>query len=207
MRRPLTWRVRTGTARESGLVQGERHLTFADYVDRWRQARVIGWALETQSRIESNVRLHLVPAFGDRAIRSITRTDVLLWLAQRLAAGVAQSSLRLYFELLDAVLSGAVTDKVIPDNPCDGIKLSQVFRGVSRVPKWVPDRDDVLRLFDAVPERYHGLLWLGAGEGLRIGEALGFEHGPRCLDAANEELYVVQQLRYAPREYGGFYLS
>ncbi|WNM41935.1 hypothetical protein RMN56_11610 [Micromonospora halotolerans] len=67
---------------------------------------------------------------------------------------------------------------LIPDNPCDGIKLSQVFRGLSRAPKWVPDESDVLRLFDAVPDRYHGLLWLGAGAGLRISEALGFEHGP-----------------------------
>ncbi|MFC3384894.1 tyrosine-type recombinase/integrase [Couchioplanes azureus] len=104
-------------------------------------------------------------------------------------------------------MAAAVRDKVIEDNPCDGIKLSQVFRGLSRAPKWVPQRDDVLRLFDKVPERYHGLLWLGAGQGLRISEALGVEQGTRCLDAENEELHVVQQLRYAPREYGGFYLS
>jgi integrase len=48
---------------------------------------------------------------------------------------------------------------------------------------------------------------LGAGEGLRISEALGFEDGPRCLDEANEELHVVQQLRYSPRDYGGFCLT
>jgi hypothetical protein len=114
--------------------------------------------------------------------------------------GVAQSSLRLYFELFDAVMAGAVTDKASLHNPCDGIKLSQLFRGLSR-PNWVPDRDDVLCPFDAVPERYHGLLWLGAGDGLRIGEALGFEDGPRCIDPGNQEVYVVQQLRHrrAPR--------
>ena len=82
-----------------------------------------------------------------------------------------------------------------------------MFRGLSRAPKWVPDEGDVLRLFDAVPERYHGLLWLGGGAGLRIGEALGFEDGSRCLDAASEELHVVQQLRYSPKEYGGFCLT
>jgi integrase len=198
---------RTGTATEVDLDQSERYITCATYAERWRQARVIGWALETQTRIESNIRLHLVPVFGKRALRSITQTDVLLWLAERLGDGMAASSLRLYFELFDAVMSGAATDKIVPDNPCDGIKLSQVFRGLSRAPKWVPERDDVLRLFGKVPERYHGLLWLGAGAGLRISEALGFEHGPRCLDAGNEQLHVVQQLRYAPKEYDGFYLS
>ncbi|MFG1657913.1 tyrosine-type recombinase/integrase [Micromonospora chersina] len=200
--------ARTGTAPEVKLDQGERNVTFAVYVDRWRLARNIGWALETRRRIESNVRRHLVPEFGNRLVRSITQTDVLLWLAQRLGAGVPQSSLRLYFELFDAIMGAAVTDKVIPDNPCDGIKLSQVFRGLSRTPKWVPAESDVLRLFDAVPDRYHGLLWLGAGAGLRISEALGFEDGPRCLDAEHGELHIVQQLRYAPQEYqGGFYLS
>ena len=200
--------ARTGTAPEVKLDQGERNVSFAVYVDRWRVARNIGWALETRRRIESNVRLHLVPEFGNRLVRSITQTDVLLWLAHRLGAGIPQSSLRLYFELFDTIMAAAVTDKVIPDNPCDGIKLSQVFRGLSRAPKWVPDEGDVLRLFDAVSERYHALLWLGAGAGLRISEALGFEDGPRCLDEEHEELHVVQQLRYAPREYeGGFYVS
>jgi integrase len=196
---------RAGTAPEVGRAQGEKNTTFGAYAERWRQARVITWALETRTRIESNLRLHLIPAFGSRALRSITQTDVLMWLAERLAAGIAQSSLRLYFELFDAVMSSAVRDKVITDNPCDGIKLSQVFRGLSRAPKWVPDQDDVLRLFDVVPERYHVLLWLGAGAGLRIGEAHGFEVGQRCLDTENEELHVIQQLRYAPREYEGGY--
>jgi len=198
---------RAGTAPEVQLDQGARHAAFADYAERWRQARDIGWAVETRRRVESNLRLHLVPEFGNRALRSITQTDVLLWLAQRLGSGVPQSSMRLYFELLDAVMAGAVTDKIIPDNPCAGIKLSQVFRGLTRAPKWVPEETDVVRLFDVVPDRYRALVWLGAGGGLRISEALGFEHGPRCLDVDNEELHVVQQLRYSPRDYGGFYLS
>ncbi|MEV4278675.1 tyrosine-type recombinase/integrase [Actinoplanes xinjiangensis] len=199
---------RAGTAPEVGLVQAEKHITFGAYAARYREARNITWGLETRTRIESNLRLHLIPAFGNDPIRKINQTDVLLWLAQRLADGTASSSVRLYFELFDAVMAAAVRDKVREDNPCDGIKLSQVFRGLSRAPKWVPERDDVLRLFKVVPQRYHALLWLGAGAGMRIGEALGFEDGPRCLDPENEELHVIQQLRYAPREFeGGFHLS
>jgi integrase len=199
---------RAGTAPEVGLVQAEKHVTFGVYAARYREARNITWGSETRTRIESNLRLHLIPAFGTDPIRKINQTDVLLWLAQRLADGTAPSSLRLYFELFDAVMAAAVRDKVLTDNPCAGIKLSQVFRGLSRAPKWVPERDDVLRLFKVVPQRYHGLLWLGAGAGMRISEALGFEDGSRCLDPENEELHVIQQLRYAPREYeGGFHLS
>jgi hypothetical protein len=66
---------------------------------------------------------------------SFAFVDVLRWLAKELADGVPQSSLRLYFELLDAVMAAALRDKVTQDNPCDGIKLSQVFRGLSSAPK------------------------------------------------------------------------
>jgi integrase len=162
--------------------------------------------LETRGRIESNVRVHLKPAFPG-VFRAVTQTDVLMWLTRSLADGIAPSSVRLYFELFDAICAAAVVGGAISANPCDGIKLGQVFRGLTRAPKWVPDDQQVMRLFAVVPERYHVVLLLGAGEGLRIGEALGVEDGPRCVELEHGELHVVQQLGYAPSEYeGGFHL-
>jgi integrase len=200
-------RARAGTAEETRVDQSNRQATFRDYGERWRLAREIGWELETRKRVESNLRCHLYPAFGAQAIRAITPTTVLEWLSRKLLDDTPKSSLKLYFELLDAVLAAAVVDRATADNPCDGVKLAQVLRGLSREPKWIPSRDEVLALFEAVPDRYRAILWLGAGEGLRISEALAFEDSTRCLELDHHELHVVQQLRYAPREYGGFYLS
>ncbi|MFI7551932.1 tyrosine-type recombinase/integrase [Micromonospora sediminimaris] len=200
-------RARAGVAEESKVQQSERLLTLRDYGDRWRLSREVGWALETRKRVESNLRCHLYPAFGDRPLRAINLTSVLEWLTRRLAEGTPSTSLKLYFELLDTVLNAAVTDKIIPDNPCDGVKLSQVLRGYSRAPKWVPTEREVLALLDVVPARYRAAIWLGAGQGYRLGEALGMEDGPRCIDQEHHELHVVQQLRYAPRQHDGFYLS
>jgi integrase len=204
-----TWEanVRSGQADESRVDQSERRVTFTEYGERWRMSREVGWAVETRKRVESNLRCHLHPAFGNRPMRSITLTSVLEWLSLRLSDGTPKSSLKLYFQLLDVVMAAAVTDKVIPENPCDGVKLSQILRGLSRAPKWVPTETEVLALLDAVPARYRAVVWLGAGQGCRLGEALGVELGPRCVDQERAELHVVQQLRYAPREYGGFYLS
>ncbi|MFE9651553.1 tyrosine-type recombinase/integrase [Micromonospora sp. NPDC006431] len=187
--------------------QSERNLTLREYGDRWRLSREVGWALETRKRVESNLRCHLYPAFGDRPLRAIHLTAVLEWLTRRLEEGTPRTSLKLYFELLDTVLNAAVTDKVIPDNPCDGVKLAQVLRGFSRAPKWVPTEGEVLALLDAVPARYRAAIWLGAGQGCRMGEVLGMEHGVRCVDHDRAELHIVQQLRYAPQQHGGFYLS
>ncbi|MEV0131303.1 tyrosine-type recombinase/integrase [Dactylosporangium sp. NPDC050688] len=198
-------RLKLAPETQSG--QAPSNAGFREYAERWRLSRESGWAVETRRRIESNVRNHLQPVFGNSPMRSITLTVVLEWLATQLADGKPKSSIKLYFELLDAILAAAVTDRLIPDNPCSGVRLSKVLSGVSRVPKWIPTEEEVLRLFDATPERYRAALWLGAGSGLRLAEALGVEEGDRCFGFADNELRVVQQVRYSPQAYGGFYLS
>lgn len=198
--------ARSGAVSESKVDQSEHRLTFREYGERWRLSREIGWAPETRRRVESNLRCHLYPVFGDRPPRAITPTSVLEWLARRLDEGTPRSSLKLYFELLDTVMAAATADRIIPSNPCDGVKLAQVLRGLSRTPKWVPTEDEVLALLDAVPARYRAAIWLGAGQGCRLGEVLGMENSPRCLDHESGELRVIQQLRYSPKEYGGSYL-
>src|SRR3954471_10793745 len=75
-------------------------------------------------------------------------------------------------------------------------------------------------LFAVVPARFRTAIALGAGEGMRLGEVLGFEDSPRCLDPeespgrvdsrpvrGRQQVHVVQQLRFHRVEYGGFYLA
>jgi integrase len=112
-----------------------------------------------------------------------------------------------YFDLLNAIMNAAVIDKVIPDNPCRAIRISVILRGFSRASKWVPTTDDVLSLIEVVPDRYLAAIWLGSGEGLRLGEVLGVEDGTRCVDYLHREVHVVQQLRFHKAIYGGFYLA
>ncbi|WP_243706160.1 hypothetical protein [Micromonospora sp. KC721] len=107
---------------------------------------------------------------GKRQVRAITVTDVLEWVALLLRNNVAQSSVKTYFDLFNAVMNAAVADKVISDNRCKAVRLSAILRGFSRAPKWVPTDEDMLALVDAVPDRYQAALWCGAGEGLRLGE-------------------------------------
>jgi integrase len=199
--------ARTGTAPETKTDQAETRTTFQDYAERWRQSRGITQALEYQRHIESRLRHHHYPYFGKRLIRAITVTDVLEWIAKLLQKEVAQSSVKTYFDVFNAIMNAAVVDKVIPDNPCKAIRLSAILRGFSRAPKWVPTADDVVALLAVVPDRYHAAIHLGAGEGMRLGEVLAFEDGPRCLDPEGAEVHIVQQLRFHRLAYGGFYLA
>ncbi|MFG2010605.1 tyrosine-type recombinase/integrase [Micromonospora sp. NPDC048868] len=198
---------RSGVAAEVKATRELDRLTFAEYAQRWRESRESGWATETRQRIPQNLRKHLLPVFGEKAIRYINLTDVLAWLGRLLDNGIPKSSVSLYFGLFKTIMNAAVVDKVIPDNPCNGVKLAQILRGLSRAPKWVPTSDQVLRLVEVVPRRFRAAIWLGAGEGLRLGEVLGMEDGSRCADYVRGELHVRQQLRHSPQYYGGFYLS
>ncbi|MFI7022778.1 tyrosine-type recombinase/integrase [Micromonospora sp. NPDC049900] len=198
---------RSGVAAEVKATRETDRLVFAEYAQRWRESRESGWATETRRRIPQNLRKHLLPVFGEKPIRSINLTDVLAWLGRLLDDGVPKTSVSLYFGLFKTIMNAAVIDKVIPDNPCNGVKLAQILRGLSRVPKWVPTNDQVLRLAEVVPRRFRAAIWLGAGEGLRLGEVLGMEAGPRCADFDSGDLHVVQQLRHSPEHFGGFYLS
>jgi integrase len=108
---------------------------------------------------------------------------------------------------LNAIMNAAVVDMVISDNPCKAVRISAILRGLSRASKWVPTTDDVLALLAVVPERFHAAIHLGAGEGMRLGEVLGFEDGARCVDREQGEVHVVQQLRFHREVYGGFYLA
>lgn len=86
-------------------------------------------------------------------MRTITLTSVLEWLTTRLGSDTPKTTLKLYFELLDAVLTAAAANKVIPENPCDSVKLPQILRGRFRAPKWVPTEHEVLAPLDAVRRR------------------------------------------------------
>ncbi|TDB74279.1 site-specific integrase [Micromonospora sp. KC723] len=198
---------RSGVAAEVKAKRETDRLTFAEYAQRWRESRESGWATETRRRIPQNLRKHLLPVFGAKAIRSINLTDVMAWLSRLLDNGTPKSSVSLYFGLLKTIMNAAVVDKVIADNPCNGVNLAQILRGLSRAPKWVPTEDQVLKLAEVVPRRFRATIWLGAGEGLRLGEVLGMEAGSRCVDYDHGELHVIQQLRHSPEHFGGFYLS
>lgn len=62
---------------------------------------------------------------------------------------------------------------------------------------------EVVALLEVVPERYRASIWLGAGEALRISEALGVADSPRCADFDRQESHVVQQLRYGRANMAG----
>jgi integrase len=108
------------------------------------------------------------PRFGARPLASIRPSEVQAWVRE-LSDTLAPATVKLAYRFFASAMRAAVTDRVLATSPCVGVKLPEIAR--ERV---VPlELHQVQALADAMPERYRALVILGAGTGLRQGEAFG----------------------------------
>jgi integrase len=103
--------------------------------------------------------------------------------------GLAPGTVRTCWRHLSSILQSAKEAKRIPDNPCRGYSTARP----PAKPKQKARRLELTQgvaVRSALQARYHALFDLGAGAGLRQGEALGVS--PADLDAG--EIRVVRQV-------------
>ncbi|GAA3376797.1 hypothetical protein GCM10020367_49900 [Streptomyces sannanensis] len=81
------------------------------------------------------------------------------------------TSIRLVWATLSGILQAAVEDRRLARNPCRASTVRPPAAAPGRVEVWPPER--VLAVRAALPERYRVLIEIGAGLGLRQGEAFG----------------------------------
>ncbi|MDX3094555.1 tyrosine-type recombinase/integrase [Streptomyces sp. ME19-03-3] len=156
-------------------------LSFGDYAVAWLKDRKM--AARTRERHESVVRLHLLPAFGDRPLASITTAQVRAWRTACLTRTGEPTVVKAY-QVLRAILNTAVDDELIRRNPCR-------VKGADRYD--VPERPvltvaEVYAVADAMSSRYRLLVLLAAFTGLRFGELASLRR--RDVDTAKAVLMV-----------------
>ncbi|WP_188991404.1 tyrosine-type recombinase/integrase [Saccharopolyspora thermophila] len=146
--------------------------SFASYVANWIQ----GQAPDPASRevIERQIRARLVRFFGsmtmERAAQPSSVRDWLEWLRQDPKVGVNyQAQL---FDLLSSILSGAVADKLIRENPMRSGSIKRPTPVPHKAVPWDASRCSAVKA--AMPARQRIAVDLGTGLGMRQGEILGF---------------------------------
>lgn len=146
-------------------------LTFAELVEKWKAAVVPTLKDTTAAHYQNNLRLYLVPAFGDREIASITRFDVETFLAGK-AKMYYRNTLRGMRAALHDVLTWAVAHEWVAKNVCQGVKLPMAGKRPAR-PNLTAEQ--VGSLAADVPEPISTLIIFLAITGVRIGEAVGIK--------------------------------
>jgi len=151
---------------------------FEDYAEEWlagkKATRSPGTA-HYYSRILTN---HLFPAFGEKTLRGITRSDIRKFAVEKIDAGLGAGSVKTFLTVIQWILGQAVEDSILTVN-----EASKNGKFIPKQPKKEPaiftpaTIEAVLKAArETDPDVYPALL-LGFRAGLRIGEicALAWE--------------------------------
>ena len=98
-------------------------VTFREYAEAWRAAQV--HRPSTVANLESLLRRHAYPRFGDRPLASIRPSEVQAW-AKGLA--LAPATVGVVHAAMSSIMKAAVRDRILVSNPCEGTKLPRQQR-------------------------------------------------------------------------------
>ena len=201
---PLDFEVRVGQRRVGGLIKGigiarrvrdqatteshkgafiapsEGKVTVQEMADRWlRSSKAAKWKPRTRAGYEGIVNHRLVPLHGV-AVKDVTPAVVDAFLASMLNEGLAASTVRHVFHVLNQSLRLAVRDRLIIANPCAEVDRPSLVRDEPAI----PERDDVEKLLLTLASLPHERAgeWalyaeVAAYAGLRAGEITGLRVG------------------------------
>lgn len=143
----------------------------------------------TLANVESRLRRHILPRFGDHPIGTIQPAMVRGWVADLTAAGLSAASVVATYRTFARILKTAEIDGVVSRSPCIGIALP---RETSRQEMHFLDHEEVARLAHEVEDRYRTLIFSAAYTGLRWGELAGLRVDR--VDPVRGSLDVVEAL-------------
>ncbi len=143
-------------------------MTWGEWEPKWQAGRRV--APGTLARDSNRLENHVKPKWKDVKINSITGHGIQVWLRElEIDAGLSPSTIQKCFHLLSSSLRAAEFARVIPSNPCRGVKLP---KGGAVIERYLT-RDEVQDLLEVLDARDRFVVELLTGTGLRLGEALG----------------------------------
>ena len=103
---------------------------FRQYAETWRAAQV--HRASSAAHVETMLRRHAYPAFGDRPIGTIRPSEIQAWVK---GSPLAPSTVHVLHGVVSAIFRAAVRDRIIPASPCEQTKLPARSDA-----KWCPSR-------------------------------------------------------------------
>jgi len=186
----LKWRALELGDKERGAgLRSGGSMTFEAYSEHYLDSHP-QWRDSTRQATIDRLR-SLNAALGRKRLERITTQDVQNYVNERKAAGKSASTIAAERNLVASVLKMAVNERILGYNPAQGVKAPTVRKDAeSRNQRLTADQ--VRRLLEAMPERWHTFASLIAQTGLRGGEAAGL-----TVDRVNllkRELVIDRQL-------------
>lgn len=163
-------------------------VTLQEYAEEWFDGQTSDES--TRENVALHLKVHVYPQLGGRQLAAIGPSTVRSWL-RGLQERLAPSTIKVVFGTLSAVLSAAVEDGRIAKNPCKSPSVSLPAVDPRKVVPWTYETLESVR--QGLTERYRILAAIGAGCGLRQGEAFGL--AVEDVDFLGREVHVQRQVK------------
>lgn len=161
-------------------VLAQSHLIFKDVAQQFMDVRVPQLGPAVRERYPSQIRKHLLPAFGALRLSAIDRPMVEQFCNAKKAEGLAPWTVTGLKGVLSAIFTTAKSWKLFDgDNPCEGVRVKK--RCVRE--KRLLTGDQLIALLAALDVRERFIVQVLFGLGLRISECLGLRWSDLDLDA------------------------
>ena len=99
--------------------------TFRDHAEAWKAVQV--HRQSTVLHVETMLRLHAYPTFGDRALSSVRPSEIQAWV-RGISDTLAPATVEVAYRYVAAIFRAAVADRVIASSPCTGVNLPRKAR-------------------------------------------------------------------------------
>lgn len=162
---------------------------FETYAESWLASQTFNES--SRESVAIRLRKHTYPRLGHLPLASITPTHIRTWDRELQQHGLSPGYRQGIFTYVEAVLNAAVDDVIIRTNPCRARSVPRPRRMARKVTPWTAER--VLAVHHALRDRYKIALTLGAGLGLRQGEALGLAADD--IEPASQVVRVTRQVK------------
>ena len=164
---------------------------FAPFAMRYLETHTRNIKATTAIKYETNLRVHVIPEFGDKSLKSIRSIDVSEWVTKMSESGKSVGTIRGAHTMMSQVMIEAVRSGLINSNPCAHTR----FQRKTQYEPNIMTPDEVKILMNAMPERYYTFVAVLGYCGLRFGEAAALKRGRVSLD--RKEIDIVESVTNA----------
>lgn len=161
--------VETDKQRGSFINPNSGKVPFRSVAKSWLDSRT--FERSTHEAVESRLRNHVFPHFGDSPIKDIRPSRIQAWDRELQKQGLADTYRRVIFTHVSSVFSFAMDDELITKNPCSARSVTKPPADSTKVEPW--PEETVFKIRESITARYRIAVDLGSGCGLRQGEVFG----------------------------------
>ncbi len=172
-------------------------ITFAIWIETWRTTK--RHRPSTRDQVDSHLRNHIIPKWGERRLASIRKSEVQAWVLE-LGELLAPATVETVYAHFRSAIRAAVEDRVLASDPSRGVRAPKPSKRAI-----IPlDDEEAAAVVRAAPTELRALVVLALGTGMRQGEVFAATNDPAVsIDWTRRRITVERQI-VQTSEFHGF---